>query len=78
MAKMTKKERSAAARKGWRNRKAGKSSAKKSGSKKPAAHKGKKVASASFGGRKFDCRGLKVRVSKKKTKVARVFCSRTA
>jgi hypothetical protein len=78
MAKMSKAARSAAAKKGWRKRKMGKSSskAKKSPAKKAAAHKGKKVASASFGGAKFACHGKKVRVGKKRTKVARVFCAR--
>lgn len=50
-----------------------KKSARKS-SKKTSP--GKKVASPTFGGKKFDCRGKKVRAGKKTTKVARVFCKR--
>lgn len=37
---------------------------------------GKKVAAPSFGGKKFDCRGKKVRAGKSTKKVARVFCHR--
>lgn len=58
-----------------------KSPAKKSAAKKSAAKKskpGKHLVSTTFGGRKFSCAGKKVKVGKKKEKVARVFCRRAA
>ena len=56
-----------------------KSMARKSPTKRKSSKKmspGKKVASPTFGGKKFDCRGRKVRSGKKTAKVARVFCKR--
>jgi len=50
--------------------------AKDKRSKKSRKVKGRHVASASFGNRKFGCYGKRVRVGKKPTKVPRVFCSR--
>lgn len=52
-----------------------KSPARRKSSKKAVRH-GKTVASPTFGGKKFKCAGKKVRVGKKTTKVARVFCRR--
>lgn len=59
-----------------------KSKAKKSSARKAArrsskkAYPGKTVAKPEFAGKKFDCRGKKVRAGKKTKKVARVFCKR--
>lgn len=56
--------------------KARKSPAKRSRKSSKKHYAGKKVASPTFSGKKFDCRGKKVRSGKKTAKVARVFCRR--